>query len=86
MNDELLIKIIHLTNDVIINNNKLLEINKELIEMNTKKSKYACVTITTTILIVFIFLLILYVLWGDDYMLKKIKKLLNKIHKALGGK
>lgn len=85
MNDELLIKIIHLTNDVIINNNKLLEINKELIEMNTKKSKYACVTITTTILIVFIFLLILYVLWGDDYMLKKIKKLLKKIHKALGG-
>ena len=78
MNDELLIKIIHLTNDVIINNNKLLEINKELIEMNTKKSKYACVTITTTILIVFIFLLILYVLWGDDYMLKKIKD-------ALGG-
>ena len=62
MNDELLIKIIHLTNDVIINNNKLLEINKELIEMNTKKSKYACVTIATTILIVFIFLLILYVL------------------------
>lgn len=62
MNDELLIKIIHLTNDVIINNNKLLEINKELIEMNTKKSKYACVTITATILIIVIFLLVLYVL------------------------
>ena len=86
MNDELLIKIIHLTNDVIINNNKLLEINKELIEMNTKKSKYACVTISTTILIIAIFLLVLYVLWGDDYMLDKIKKLLKKIKSALGGK
>ena len=86
MNDELLIKIIHLTNDVIINNNKLLEINKELIEMNTKKSKYACVTIATTILIIAIFLLVLYVLWGDDYMLDKIKKLLKKIKSALGGK
>lgn len=62
MNDELLITIIHLTNDVIINNNKLLEINKELIEMNTKKSKYICITISTTILIIAIFLLILYTL------------------------
>ena len=86
MNDELLIKIIHLTNDVIINNNKLLEINKELIEMNTKKSKYVCITISTTILIIAIFLLVLYVLWGDDYMLDKIKKLLKKIKSALGGK
>ena len=62
MNDELLIKIIHLTNDVIINNNKLLEINKELIEMNTKKSKYTCITISTIAVIVSIFLLFLYML------------------------
>ena len=62
MNDELLTTIIHLTNDVIVNNNKLLEINKELIEMNTKKSKYACITILSTILIVAIFLLVLYIL------------------------
>lgn len=62
MNDDLLTTIIHLTNDVIVNNNKLLEINKELIEMNIKKSKYACITISTTILIIAIFLLILYTL------------------------
>ena len=86
MNDDLLTTIIHLTNDVIVNNNKLLEINKELIKMNMKKSKYACVTITATILIIAIFLLVLYVLWGDDYMLDKIKKLLKKIKSALGGK
>ena len=71
MNDELLIKIIHLTNDVIINNNKLLEINEELIEMNTKKSKYICITISITILIIAIFLLILYTLWGDEYYVKE---------------
>ena len=62
MNDELLIKIIHLTNDVIVNNNKLLEINKELIEMNIKKSKYTCITISTIAVIVSIFLLFLYML------------------------
>ena len=86
MNDDLLTTIIHLTNDVIVNNNKLLEINKELIKMNMQKSKYVCITITTTILIIAIFLLVLYVLWGDDYMLDKIKKLLKKIKSALGGK
>lgn len=62
MNDDLLTTIIHLTNDVIINNNKLLEINKELIKMNMQKSKYVCITISTTILIIAIFLLVLYVL------------------------
>lgn len=62
MNDDLLTTIIHLTNDVIVNNNKLLEINKELIEMNIKKSKYVCITISTIVLIVAIFLLVLYIL------------------------
>ncbi len=60
MDNDLIIKVLELTNDVIINNNKLLEINKELIEMNIKKSKYACVTIAITILIVAVFLLLLY--------------------------
>lgn len=60
MDDDLLIKILELTNNIIINNNKLLEINKELIEMNVKKSKYACITIAITILIVAVFLLFLY--------------------------
>ena len=60
MDNDLIIKVLELTNDVIINNNKLLEINKELIEMNIKKSKYACITIAITILIVVVFLLLLY--------------------------
>lgn len=60
MDNDLIIKVLELTNDVIINNNKLLEINKELIEMNIKKSKYACITIAITILIVAVFLLLLY--------------------------
>lgn len=60
MDDDLLIKILELTNNIIINNNKLLEVNKELIEMNVKKSKYACITIAITILIVTVFLLFLY--------------------------
>ena len=60
MDNDLIIKVLELTNDVIINNNKLLEINKELVEMNIKKSKYACITIAITILIVAVFLLLLY--------------------------
>lgn len=60
MDNDLIIKVLELTNDVIINNNKLLDINKELIEMNIKKSKYACITIAITILIVAVFLLLLY--------------------------
>ena len=60
MDNDLIIKVLELTNDVIINNNKLLEINKELIELNIKKSKYACITIAITILIVAVFLLLLY--------------------------
>ena len=60
MDNDLIIKVLELTNDVIINNNKLLEINKELIEMNIKKRKYACITIAITILIVAVFLLLLY--------------------------
>ena len=60
MDNELLLKVLDLTNNIIVNNNKLLELNKELIEMNTKKSKYACITMAVAILIVAIFLLFLY--------------------------
>lgn len=59
-NEDLLLKILELTNNVIVNNNRLLEVNKELIEMNIKKSKYACITIAVAILIVAVFLLFLY--------------------------
>lgn len=60
MDNELLLKVLDLTNNIIVNNNRLLEVNKELIEMNTKKSKYACITIAVAILIVAVFLLFLY--------------------------
>lgn len=60
MDDELLISILNLANNIIINNNKLLEVNKELIKMNTKRSKYACITIAVIIIVIAIFLLFLY--------------------------
>ena len=60
MNEDILVKVINLTKSAIESNNKLLEVNKRLIDMNIKKSKITSITVVITVIIIALFLLALY--------------------------